>query len=243
MSYYGDGRVSSDFVGPGAASVATTRSPARSHVYFTGSAGQHHRRQVQRRRARQPRHPGRPRPRGDGRGRPRRPTAASEPLRSSRLADRRRFVFRPREDLDLDTLKAIVADPKQTIVNRNRNAMTCGWLLRLASKRPILLSRLDLGAATVLHLPAETFVEYQLERPAAPARHGARHGRLRRRRPLVHPLEAVVRRGGLRASVANSSRETEPPTRRPSTTSCAEGIRRAEGVDPCRPAIRSDRGE
>ena len=55
------------------------------------------------------------------------------------------FIFQPREDFDLDRLKAIVADPKQTIVNRNRNAMTCGWLIRLAVERPIMLSRLDLG--------------------------------------------------------------------------------------------------
>src|SRR6185312_8362008 len=73
------------------------------------------------------------------------------------------FRFAARSDLDLDKLKAMVANPKETIVNRNRNAMACGWLIRVASRRPILLSTLDLGGVTLLHLPAETFVEYQLE--------------------------------------------------------------------------------
>ena len=71
--------------------------------------------------------------------------------------------FAAREDMDLDRLKAIVADPGQAEVNRNRIAMDCGWLIRLATGRPILLSRLELGGVTALHLPGETFVEYQLD--------------------------------------------------------------------------------
>ena len=36
------------------------------------------------------------------------------------------------------------------------------WLHRLAAKRPVLLSSLTINDATLLHLPAECFVEYQL---------------------------------------------------------------------------------
>ena len=71
--------------------------------------------------------------------------------------------FAPRADLDLERLTAIVQDAKQSLTNRNRDAMAVSWLRRLATKRPILLGRLDLGAVSMLHLPAETFVEYQLE--------------------------------------------------------------------------------
>jgi hypothetical protein len=159
MSYYGDGRVSSDFVGL-ARQRRDDEEPGALHVYFTGSAGDvtagkyndgaHANRAILADRVH------------------------AAMVAADREADSRArpldqfdwftapFVFRPREDLDLDAVKAIVADPRQTIVNRNRNAMTCGWLIRLASKRPILLSRLELGDVTLLHLPAETFVEYQL---------------------------------------------------------------------------------
>ena len=87
--------------------------------------------------------------------------------------------------------------------------MVCGWMIRLATKRPILLSRLDLGDVTLLHLPAETFVEYQLAaqrvRPGsflATAAYGDGG-------PWYIPLARSFAEGGYEPSVALVSRETE----------------------------------
>jgi len=207
MSYYGDGRVSSDFVGL-ARNRRDVEEPDTLHVYFTGSAGNVTAGKY-----------------NDG-AKENRALLANRVHQAMRAADddaqgraaplgkihwaTRPFVFAPREDLDLERLKAIVANSKETVVNRNRNAMTCGWLIRVASKRPITLSKLDLGAATLLHLPAETFVEYQLRaqkvRPdqvLATAAYGDGG-------PWYIPLHRSFAEGGYEPSVAFSSRESEP---------------------------------
>jgi hypothetical protein len=207
MSYYGDGRVSSDFVGL-ARNRRDVEEPDTLHVYFTGSAGNVTAGKY-----------------NDG-AKANRAVLAGRVHDGMRAADEdakahsaapgavtwtaRPFVFDPREDLDLDRLKSVVADPKQTVVNRNRGAMTCGWLLRVAAKRPVLLSKLDLGAATLLHLPAETFVEYQLEaqksRPGAviaTAAYGDGG-------PWYIPLHRSFAEGGYEPSVSHVSRQTEP---------------------------------
>lgn len=212
MSYYGDGRVSSDFVGL-ARARRDAEEPDALHVYFTGSAGNvaagkyndgsHPMRAVLADRV----HAGMVAADRDAAAHPHALDAArwvSSP-----------FTFGPRSDFDLDRLKAIVADPNQSVVDRNRNAMTCGWLLRLASKRPLLLSRLDLGdgAATLLHLPAETFVEYQLgAQQVVPGRFlaTAAYGDSG---PWYIPLERSFAEGGYEPSVAFENEHSEPTYR------------------------------
>ncbi len=208
MSYYGDGQVSSDFVGL-ARRRRDEEEPDTLHVYFTGSAGNvtagkyndgaRANRAILADRV----HAGMVAADRDAEA-----AGPSARLRGS-TGSRPRSSLRPREDLDLDALKAIVADPKQTVVNRNRNAMVCGWLMRLAARRPIVLSRLDLGDVTLLHLPAETFVEYQLNaqrlRPdsmLATAAYGDGG-------PWYIPLARSFAEGGYEPSVALVSRETE----------------------------------
>jgi hypothetical protein len=207
MSHYGQGRVSCDFVGL-ARNRRDADEPGVLHVYFTGSAGNVTAGKY---------NDGSDAQRGvladrvhegmlaadrdaDDHGRPLDSAAwTSAPIR-----------FRPRADLDIDRIKAIVSDPKQTVVERNRGAMAYGWLERVASGRPILLSRLDLGAATLIHLPAETFVEYQLEaqraRPdafLATAAYGDGG-------PWYIPLKRSFAEGGYEPSVALVSQDTEP---------------------------------
>jgi hypothetical protein len=203
--------VTSDFVGI-ARDRRDAEEPGALHVYFTGSAGnvtagkyntgtrperailadRVHRSMVEADRAAD----SRPDPLG-------RVAWTTSPIR-----------YAAREDLDLDRLKAIVADPKATVVSRNRSAMTCGWLLRQATRRPILLSRLDLGGVAILHLPAETFVEYQLaaqaDRPdlkIATAAYGDGG-------PWYIPLRKSYAEGGYEPSVSFVSPETEPAYRR-----------------------------
>ena len=55
--------------------------------------------------------------------------------------------------------------------SRIRPAMRVSWIRRIASKTPIVLSALHLDDVTLLHLPAESFVEYQLRaQQIAPSR-------------------------------------------------------------------------
>jgi hypothetical protein len=207
MSYYGDGRVTSDFVGL-ARQRRDEEEPGALHVYFTGCAGNVTAGKY---------NDGSKSMRGvlTDRVHAGMVAADAEADAHARRLDMIGWVtdpirFAPREDLDLDALKAIVADSKQSVVNRNRNAMTCGWLIRVASGRPILLSRLDLDGVTVLHLPGETFVEYQLDaqrlRPdtlLATASYGDGG-------PWYIPLKRSFAEGGYEPSVAFASRETEP---------------------------------
>ena len=86
--------------------------------------------------------------------------------------------------------------------------------MRVASRRPILLSTLDLGGVTLLHLPAETFVEYQLEaqrlRPGsmlATAAYGDGG-------PWYIPLERSFAEGGYEPTVAFVATNSESPYRK-----------------------------
>jgi hypothetical protein len=206
MSYYGDGRVTSDFVGL-ARDRRAADEPGALHVYFTGCAGNITAGKY-----------------NDG-SKPMRGVLADRIYRAmvgadeqsrdrvDRLDDLRWTTdshgFAPREDLDLDRLRAIVADPKRTVVERHRSAMICGWLLRCQTGRPIVLGRLDLGRSlATLHLPAETFVEYQLEaqkttrRWLATAAYGDDG-------PWYIPQERCYAEGGYEPSVSFVSRTSE----------------------------------
>ncbi|WZO96829.1 hypothetical protein EP7_003834 [Isosphaeraceae bacterium EP7] len=209
MSYYGDGRVTSDFVGL-ARARRDADEPETQHLYFTGSAGNVTAGKY-----------------NDG----------SKPMRAI-LTDRVHAAmvaadagsqshplekmswttspvdFTSREDLDLDALKAIVANSSKSVVDRNRSAMTCGWLMRAATKRPILLSRLDLGSANLLHLPAETFVEYQLAAQAAFGATPLAVAAYGDGGPWYIPLRKSYGEGGYEPSVSFVSPSTEPEYRK-----------------------------
>lgn len=206
MSYYGDGRVTADFVGL-ARSHRDADEPDALHVYFTGCAGDVTAGKY-----------------NDG-GHAQRSVLASRMLDGMRAADAdadkhplrlerlgwavEPFDFRVREDLDPKELEAKVAKSDQT-AERNRSALTCAWLERAASGRPILLQRLTLDDARILHLPAETFVEYQLhavstapDRFTAVAAYGDGG-------PWYIPLARSYAEGGYEPSVSWVSPTTEP---------------------------------
>jgi hypothetical protein len=209
MSYYGDGRVTSDFVGL-ARGRRDREEPGVFHVYLTGCAGNvtagkyndgsHPVREVLTDRVHE--------------AMARADETAEDHLLSTLDWRTEPIRLEPRADLDFDQLAAIVSDPKASTVDRNRSAMTCGWLLRVRTGRPILLSKLDLGAAQVLLLPAETFVEYQLDAqkilpdvPLATAAYGDGG-------PWYIPLDRSFDEGGYEPSVAWVARGTETPYRR-----------------------------
>jgi hypothetical protein len=157
MSYYGRGGVSSDFCG-----LARKRrqmdQPQCTHIYFNGCGG------------------------NIGAGRY---NNASEVMRSV-LAGRiyetmvqaeqdaqpqpiqtirwntQEFLPPPRAQWQEAELEKAVADASKGLTDRSRSAFILSWLLRYASGVPILLSGLHLNDISMLHLPSECFVEYQL---------------------------------------------------------------------------------
>ena len=157
MSYYGDGLVSSDFVGI-ARKQHQAEEPHCQHIYFTGAGGNisagkyndgsHPVRKVLAKRI------------YDG------IAAAGKNIKKKPLTDVawRTVEMLPtaRDLLIADELQARISNKSNSTVNRNRPSYMLSWLRRLEQKTPILLSALSLGDISLLHLPAESFIEYQL---------------------------------------------------------------------------------
>lgn len=157
MSYYGDGRVSSDFVGL-ARKQRQKDEPGCLHLYFTGCAGNvtagkyndgaKEMRAVLTQRI------------YDG------IVASEKTLRPEPVGTVRwqtcDILPPPRDTLAAGQLEEQIANKKNPVVGRNRPSFQLAWLRRVARKTPIVLSALHVNALTLLHLPAESFVEYQL---------------------------------------------------------------------------------
>jgi hypothetical protein len=157
MSYYGDGRVSSDFTG-----LARKRrqkdEPDCLHLYFTGCAGNVTAGKY-----------------NDG-SKEMRPVLTDrmydgivasekalrrEPIES--LAWRTCEILPPpRSGFTEESLEKEISDKKRPVVGRNRPSYRLAWIRRVEKKVPIVLSAMDLNDVTLLHLPAECFVQYQL---------------------------------------------------------------------------------
>lgn len=216
MSYYGDGRVTSDFVG-----IARDRrdreEPETLHLYFTGSAGNvtagkyNDGSQTDRENLTDRMHAAMVAADAGAEDRSTNPLRRLDTIRWTTSP----ILFRPREDLDLDRIRAIAIDPSQTPNKRNHSAMIYGWLERCVKRKPIQLTRLDLAEdVTILGLPAETFVEYQLEaQQSLPARFlaTAAYGD---GGPWYIPLTRSFGEGGYEPSVALVSTTTEPMYRK-----------------------------
>jgi hypothetical protein len=157
MSYYADGRCTSDFAGL-ARKQRQIDEPDCTHIYFTGcggniSAGKYN----------------------DG-------SKEARPILTQRVYDgivasernlQRKPIERvgwktaelvptPRKTLSVETLEMQINDKNNPVVSRNRPAYMLSWLRRIEQKTPIVLSSLSVNSTTLLHLPAECFIEYQL---------------------------------------------------------------------------------
>ncbi len=157
MSYYGDGRVSADFAGLARKQRQQDESGCL-HVYFTGCAGNIAAGKY-----------------NDG-SKERRPVLTGR-VYESIVASERRLKPEPvgearwqtaemlppaRGSLSAKALAEAISNKKNALAARNRPALQLAWLRRLERKMPIVLSALHVNALTLLHLPAESFVEYQL---------------------------------------------------------------------------------
>ncbi|MFQ3651586.1 MAG: hypothetical protein SNJ75_14765 [Gemmataceae bacterium] len=156
MSYYGDGRVTSDFCGLARDELA--RASRLGQIYFTGCAGNITAGKY-----------------NDG-AKTNRMILRDRMLmamRASWRASRRQvvtqwkwhvepFAFEPRHEAGFtrDASEAVLKNPKASRAARGNAAFQLAWLDRI--KTPIDLTCLQIGSASVVHLPGEPFIEYQL---------------------------------------------------------------------------------
>ncbi|MCX6954122.1 MAG: hypothetical protein NTV51_18385 [Verrucomicrobia bacterium] len=174
MSYYRDGRVTSDFCGL-ARRRRQAEEPGCLHLYFTGCAGNVSAGKY-----------------NDGTPAARR--ALTDRIHAGLVAAEASLAPRPLATLDWRTeellpqpiasptpreAETVLADPSRPLVDRLLAAYRLGWLQRHARGTPFVLSRLRLNDISLLHLPGEMFIEYQLraralhpDRPVAVAAYG-----------------------------------------------------------------------
>jgi hypothetical protein len=158
MSYYGDGRVSSDFCGL-ARRKRQEEAPDVLQVYFNGAAGNVTAGKYND---------------GDHANRPVLRDRIYDAMTAAWAATERHPIagwewrvepvtLPPRSEpsFGAEESRKALADPKASPARRGNAAFQLAWLARAG--RPIDLTCLDLGRALVLHLPGEPFIEYQLE--------------------------------------------------------------------------------
>jgi hypothetical protein len=157
MSYYADGRASSDFVGL-ARKQRQLDEPDCTHIYFTGCAG------------------------NVAAGKYNDGSKEARPVLVKRMyegfvASEAKFekaaiktlnwktaeMLPPvRSTLDADAIQKQISTKTNAVVSRNRPSYQLAWIRRVQKKIPIVLSSLHIGGVKLLHLPAESFIEYQL---------------------------------------------------------------------------------
>ncbi|MEZ6129824.1 MAG: hypothetical protein R3C59_14165 [Planctomycetaceae bacterium] len=162
MSYYGDGRVSADFCGL-ARKQRQQQEPDCVHLYFNGCGG------------------------NIGAGKYNDGSKEMRPVLAQRILD---GIVGSEHQLDPQTIESItwqthdiqppshprfneeeimrgISNKEAAVASRNRPSYTVAWLRRTAAKIPITLSSLHVNDVSLLHLPSESFVEYQLRAQAA----------------------------------------------------------------------------
>src|SRR5262245_8543383 len=158
MSYYGDGRVTSDFCGL-ARDKRQQDDPKISQIYFTGCAGNITAGKY-----------------NDG-AKENRPVLRDriyDTMKAAWEATKRyeirgwewrvepvKFALRREKSFGEEESRRVLEDPKENKARRGNAAYQLAWLKRI--QQPIEFTCLDLGKAQVLHLPGEPFVEYQLK--------------------------------------------------------------------------------
>lgn len=198
MSHYGKGHVSSDFCG-----LARKRrqkdEPGCAHLYFNGaggniSAGKYN--------------DGSPEARVRLTQRIYDGIVASErwlqPALIARVSWRTRLIVPPVNPLFKEAeLRAMLADKKAVPANRIRPAMRLAWMQRIARRAPIVLSALRVNAIAMLHLPGESFVEYQLRAQRTNPRLFVATAAYGDGGPWYIPVKEEYPKGGYEVSVAN----------------------------------------
>ena len=199
MSHYGQGAVTSEYVGL-ARKRTQTADPNCQHMYFTGASGNI---------AAGKYNDGTPQARLDLTDRIYAAMQASLAGLMPTAVDSVgwqtvEILPQPRASFSSESLEKLIRDPSAGLANRIRPAMMLAWLNRCAEKKPVVLSALHLGNTSLLHLPAESFLEYQLRaQQAAPGRFvaTAAYGD---GGPWYIPVKEAYPQGGYEVSVAFS---------------------------------------
>ena len=204
MSHYGKGDVSSDF--PGLARKRRQQEDAGcTHLYFTGAAGNI---------AAGKYNDGSPEARVALTERLYAALVASERGLSPQAIERVRWTTHDvlpevNPAFTTESELAMVTSTKNIAANRIRPAMRVSWIERVAARTPIVLSALHVNDATLLHLPAESFVEYQLRAQSlAPSRFVATAAYGDGGAWYI-PTKEAFPQGGYEVSVANCSPEMD----------------------------------
>ncbi|MBW8883612.1 MAG: hypothetical protein JF612_02300, partial [Planctomycetia bacterium] len=200
MSHYGAGHVSSDFVGL-ARKQRQSEDSACTHIYFTGCAGNI---------AAGKYNDGSPEARVQLTQRIYNGISAAE--KSLQRVAINRATWTTHEILpptnpvfDPSKLREMLANKKHAAANRIRPAMTLGWIDRLEKRTPIVLSALHIGNVSLLHLPAECFVEYQLRAQQLASNRFVATAAYGDGGPWYIPTKDAYPQGGYEVSVANCS--------------------------------------
>ena len=73
----------------------------------------------------------------------------------------------PRDHLRAEDIARQISDRSRSVVDRNRPAYALAWLRRYEQRLPLVLSGLHVNDISLLHWPAESFIEYQLRAQAS----------------------------------------------------------------------------
>ena len=157
MSYYGDGRVSSDFCG-----LARRRrqadEPGCTHLYFTGCAGNI---------AAGKYNDGSPAARVELTRRMYEGIVASEARLRPEPLDTIEWRVEelhpaPNPALGIGALEELMMKRRDAIALRMRPAFKLAWIARCERRVPLVLGALHMNDISSLYLPSEPFIEYQL---------------------------------------------------------------------------------
>lgn len=164
MSFYRDGRVTSDFCGL-ARKRRQAADPDCTHLYFTGCAGNI----------------------SAGKyndGSPAARVILTERIHAGMMAAEATLVPEPLAHVGwraeqvlppplphptVAELEVTIADSRLSLAERLVPAFRLGWLRRFEQGTPFVLSCLQLNASSIVHLPGEMFIEYQLRARARQA--------------------------------------------------------------------------
>jgi hypothetical protein len=205
MSHYGKGHVSSDY--PGLARKQREKAePGCTHLYFTGGAGNIGAGKY---------NDGTPAARIALTGRIHAAMVASEAALKPQPVTTVAWQTKPilpevNPAFTTESERAHLENPKNAPANRIRPAMRLSWMERVAAKVPIVLSALHVNDITLLHLPAESFVEYQLRaQELAPNRFVATAAYGDGGTWYI-PTKEAFPQGGYEVTVANSALSMDP---------------------------------
>lgn len=204
MSHYGKGAVSSDFPGLARKRLQTTE-PGCTHLYFTGGAGNI----------------------GAGKynnGSPEARVELTDRIHAAMAAAGQKLRPTPLKKVSWATHDLLpevnpvfteaselaqVESTANAPANRIRPAMRVSWIRRVEAKVPVILSALHLDGITLLHLPAESFVEYQLRAQSLAPNRFVATAAYGDGGSWYIPTKEAFPKGGYEVSVANSAAETD----------------------------------